>query len=83
VVRFDATTFWHIDAAEWAPSTASSAPYHPIQQRVEFVRVGQKVEHNGQGNRDQQNVQSVFSDFPDLGHGAEYAPFGLARKVYG
>src|SRR6516164_4529099 len=23
VVRFDATTLWHFDAAEWAPSTAS------------------------------------------------------------
>jgi hypothetical protein len=23
VVRFNATTLWHIDAAEWAPSTAS------------------------------------------------------------
>jgi hypothetical protein len=25
VVRFDATTLWHLDAAEWAPSTASLA----------------------------------------------------------
>jgi hypothetical protein len=25
VVRFDATTLWHLDAAEWAPSTASKA----------------------------------------------------------
>src|SRR5262245_36173185 len=25
VVRFDATTLWHLDAAEWAPSTASFA----------------------------------------------------------
>src|SRR5262249_30531332 len=25
VVRFDATTLWHLDAAEWAPSTASNA----------------------------------------------------------
>jgi len=25
VVRFDATTLWHFDAAEWAPSTASEA----------------------------------------------------------
>src|SRR6478752_7108230 len=24
VVRFDATTLWHLDAAEWAPSTASN-----------------------------------------------------------
>jgi hypothetical protein len=23
VVRFDVTTLWHFDAAEWAPSTAS------------------------------------------------------------
>jgi hypothetical protein len=23
VVRFDRTTLWHFDAAEWAPSTAS------------------------------------------------------------
>jgi hypothetical protein len=23
VVRFDATTLWHLDAGEWAPSTAS------------------------------------------------------------
>jgi hypothetical protein len=26
VVRFDATTLWHLDAGEWAPSTASFAP---------------------------------------------------------
>ena len=25
VVRFDAATLWHLDAAEWAPSTASFA----------------------------------------------------------
>jgi hypothetical protein len=25
VVRFNATTLWHIDAVEWAPSTASIA----------------------------------------------------------
>src|SRR6266545_6014143 len=25
VVRFDATTLWHFDAAEWAPSTASNS----------------------------------------------------------
>jgi len=25
VVRFDETTLWHFDAAEWAPSTASKA----------------------------------------------------------
>jgi hypothetical protein len=25
VVRFNATTLWHIDAVEWAPSTASFA----------------------------------------------------------
>jgi hypothetical protein len=25
VVRFSATTLWHFDAAEWAPSTASTA----------------------------------------------------------
>src|SRR5262245_18760020 len=25
VVRFDATTLWHLDAAKWAPSTASKA----------------------------------------------------------
>src|SRR5262249_53962297 len=25
VVRFDATTLWHFDAAEWVPSTASKA----------------------------------------------------------
>jgi hypothetical protein len=24
-LRFDATTLWHSDAAEWAPSTASLA----------------------------------------------------------
>src|SRR5262249_16614845 len=29
VVRFDATTLWHFDAAEWAPSTASKADITP------------------------------------------------------
>jgi len=27
VVRFNASTLWHIDAAEWAPSTTSKATY--------------------------------------------------------
>jgi hypothetical protein len=27
VVRFNATTLWHSDAAEWAPSTASFATF--------------------------------------------------------
>src|SRR6516165_734450 len=27
VVRFDATTLWHFDAAEWAPSTASNTEH--------------------------------------------------------
>src|SRR5262245_55332460 len=27
VVRFDTTTLWHLDAAEWAPSTASKAVF--------------------------------------------------------
>jgi hypothetical protein len=26
-LRFDATTLWHSDAAEWAPTTASIAAY--------------------------------------------------------
>jgi hypothetical protein len=29
VVRFDRTTLWHFDAAEWAPSTASKADMTP------------------------------------------------------
>src|SRR5947209_14500373 len=33
VVRFDATTLWHFDAAEWAPSTASIAPQATGQGR--------------------------------------------------
>jgi hypothetical protein len=28
VVRFDATTLWHFDAAEWAPSTASNSQFY-------------------------------------------------------
>jgi hypothetical protein len=30
VVRFDATTLWHLDAAEWAPSTASNPVFEVI-----------------------------------------------------
>src|SRR5258707_1265620 len=32
VVRFDVTTLWHFDAAEWAPSTASKAADQSRQQ---------------------------------------------------
>ena len=36
-LRFDATTLWHIDAAEWAPSTTSFASiWHVIQVRSYF-----------------------------------------------
>jgi hypothetical protein len=34
VVRFDVTTLWHFDAAEWAPSTASKA--------AEVIRPGRR-----------------------------------------
>src|SRR5262245_48956590 len=32
VVRFDATTLWHLDAAEWAPSTASFTSFPPSRR---------------------------------------------------
>jgi len=35
VVRFDATTLWHSDAAEWAPSTASKA--EKVKTSVRFT----------------------------------------------
>src|SRR6266540_459918 len=40
VVRFDATTLWHLDAAEWAPSTASftSIPSCPRHVRCTLNR---------------------------------------------
>jgi hypothetical protein len=37
VVRFDATTLWHLDAAEWAPSTASKADITPSLGHVRFA----------------------------------------------
>jgi hypothetical protein len=37
VVRFNATTLWHIDAAEWAPSTASLAEVTASHDEVRFV----------------------------------------------
>src|SRR5262249_23505642 len=36
VVRFDATTLWHLDAAEGAPSTASFTSF-PLSRRVRFA----------------------------------------------
>src|SRR5215510_5024800 len=37
VVRFDATTLWHFDAAEWAPSTASKADEATLRGNVRFT----------------------------------------------
>jgi len=37
VVRFDATTLWHLDAAEWAPSTASKADLTRHLDNVRFI----------------------------------------------
>jgi hypothetical protein len=37
VVRFDATTLWHVDAAEWAPSTASKADMCAAKGHVRFT----------------------------------------------
>src|SRR5215831_10561729 len=37
VVRFDATTLWHFDAAEWAPSTASKADISQCNRHVRFT----------------------------------------------
>jgi hypothetical protein len=41
-VRFDATTLWHFDAAEWAPSTASKAD---LTQLLEDVRSAPESGH--------------------------------------
>jgi hypothetical protein len=40
VVRFDVTTLWHLDAAEWAPSTASMADIRPhvAESRMSALR---------------------------------------------
>jgi hypothetical protein len=37
VVRFDATTLWHFDAAGWAPSTASKADIRRCLLNVRFA----------------------------------------------
>jgi hypothetical protein len=37
VVRFDATTLWHVDAAEWAPSTASNSAVSRFLRHVCFT----------------------------------------------
>jgi hypothetical protein len=42
VVRFDATTLWHLDAGEWAPSTASFASFPPSPH----VRLAPKSGHS-------------------------------------
>ena len=36
MVCVDATTLWHIDAAEWAPSTASFADIQRVEADVRF-----------------------------------------------
>ena len=37
MVCFNATTLWHFDAAEWAPSTASFAEVTPGRRHVRFA----------------------------------------------
>ena len=44
VVRFDATTLWHLDAAEWAPSTASIAAEMVGRMRRSHVRFAPKAD---------------------------------------
>jgi hypothetical protein len=36
-LRFDATTLWHFDAAEWTPSTTSLADMAAISLDVRFT----------------------------------------------
>jgi hypothetical protein len=43
-------------------------PYHPIQERVELVRIGPEIEHGDQRDQDQEDIQSMFGDFPRAGH---------------
>src|SRR5262249_38885793 len=45
VVRFDATTLWHLDAAEWAPSTASIAAEMVGRMRRSHVRFAPESGH--------------------------------------
>jgi hypothetical protein len=41
VVRFNATPLWHIDAVEWAPSTASKADIRHHDFDVAFVPIAE------------------------------------------
>jgi hypothetical protein len=36
-LRFDATTLWHFDAAEWAPSTTSIASFQGCASNFRFT----------------------------------------------
>ena len=44
-LRFDATTLWHFDAAEWAPSTASLAD-KPSRAKITLVRCYPNSRHS-------------------------------------
>lgn len=55
-------------------------PRQPIQERIERVRIEQKIDHDRERRQDEQKVKTVFGDGAELGHGAEYAARGRGRK---
>jgi hypothetical protein len=49
-------------------SVSELVPDQPIQERIELARIGPEIEHGDQWDQDQQEVKSVFGNFPRFGH---------------
>ena len=55
---------------------------HPIEERVELVRIGEEVQHDRQGDENQPGIQRVFGDFSNSsGIWAEHELSGASFKA--
>ena len=45
-------------------------PGQPVQERIESIRKGQKIDHDGQRDQNEQSLGAVSDDFPGFSHAA-------------
>jgi hypothetical protein len=48
-LRFDATTLWHFDAAEWVPSTTSKSGKPPAEQIASAIHLREDITAAAEG----------------------------------
>ena len=78
VVRFDATTLWHVDAAEWAPSTASNAVFPFLALMLTDKKIAPHIPVIDKSKREDGTLRAVRDPLTSVLPPAQLSP-GICR----